>query len=268
MKNNNINRRTLRAWVSVLAEMVGIYRHISSSDPGYDQYHEDLARDLTRRILEKTEATRAAMRNTIQEQPFFIEKFEQSLSDMFVSLSLTEMFDDEGICIAKHDTPETCFLNLFLSDTGNDWLYLKDSSLQFQYANPAMLDSLNLRWSELENTSDEDLYDRESCQRLRGLYQQVLGGKSIFQVHTRRVRGKSKTYLDVLVPLRNVAGFESFIAGVSRDVTEEYHEAICPITPDNRDDEPEPEPDHDDELELDYELIGLSPAMRKNDATL
>jgi transcriptional regulator with PAS, ATPase and Fis domain len=196
-----------------------------------DQPAEKIRLDFKRISAEIEERRRSAVRTAVrteaEEMLIFIDTFEENLVALFRESAGEVPFSDEELCIAECDHSNECFLNFFLSFTNNEWFWYKDPSLNYVYGNSVTLTNLKVSLSKLRESSDEDFYDADAVERLRSLYQAVIEGASVFQVHSRTVLEVPKIFLDVLFPIRSNEEL-LYVAGVSRDVTDLYLREILP----------------------------------------
>jgi PAS domain S-box-containing protein len=105
-------------------------------------------------------------------------------------------------------------------ENARDSIYIKDASLKYTHINPHFAAMLDLPESSIIGFKDRDLFGRDAAQILKEVDSRVLRGESIEQEHTRRVKDKPTTFLDIKVPMRDSLGEITGIFGISRDITD------------------------------------------------
>ncbi|MBI5250302.1 MAG: sigma 54-interacting transcriptional regulator [Desulfomonile tiedjei] len=105
-------------------------------------------------------------------------------------------------------------------ESARDCIYVKDQSLRYTHANPAMEKLMGIRADRFLGMRDEDLYGEEGGKHLREVDLRVLQGQSIEEEHSRPIHGVQFVFHDIKVPLLNSEGEIIGICGVSRNVTE------------------------------------------------
>ncbi len=105
-------------------------------------------------------------------------------------------------------------------ESARDCIYIKDQSLRYSHANPAMEKVLGIEADRLLGMRDEELYGEEAGKHLREVDLRVLGGQSIEEEHSRPIHGAQFIFHDIKVPLRNSEGEIIGMCGVSRNITE------------------------------------------------
>lgn len=113
---------------------------------------------------------------------------------------------------------EQRFRTLF--ETARDCIFVKDRSLRYTHANPAMCELFKRSESDIIGISDEDLFGRRAGTYLRQVDSRVLNGESVEAEHTRPVSGVPTTFHDIRVPLRNADGEVVGVYGIARNITE------------------------------------------------
>jgi sigma-54 dependent transcriptional regulator, acetoin dehydrogenase operon transcriptional activator AcoR len=105
-------------------------------------------------------------------------------------------------------------------ETARDCVFIKDLFLTYTFANPYMLNFLEVSESEIVGKTDEELFGAEAGQHLHEVDLRVLHGEVIEQEHTRPVKGAPTTFLDVRAPLTDAKGQIVGICGIARNFTE------------------------------------------------
>lgn len=105
-------------------------------------------------------------------------------------------------------------------ESARDCMYIKDESLRYTHANPAMEKLLGVPAQSFLGMRDEDLYGEEAGKHIREVDLRVLRGQSVEEEHSRPIQGVQFTFHDIRVPLRNSEGEIIGICGVSRNITE------------------------------------------------
>lgn len=105
-------------------------------------------------------------------------------------------------------------------ETANDCIFLKDRALKYTFVNPWMETLLGMSANSIIGRDDEYLYGALAWEHLRDVDTRVLSGEVIEEEHTRLVKGKPTTFLDIRAPMRSEQGDILGICGISRDITE------------------------------------------------
>lgn len=116
--------------------------------------------------------------------------------------------------------------------TAQDWIYIKDLSLQYTHVNPSMTNLLQISASEIVGHTDEALFAKDAADRLKASDRRVLSGESIEEESTRSVNGIPTTFLESKAPLRNESGEIIGICGIARNITDRArtYEASVQVT--------------------------------------
>ncbi len=101
-----------------------------------------------------------------------------------------------------------------------DLIFMKDRHLKYTHVNPAMARVFGLDADEIIGRTEEDVYGDRPGKRVKQVNLRVLGGESIEEEYSARLRGEEFTFNTVLTPLRDVEGTIIGIFGISRDVTD------------------------------------------------
>ncbi|MFC1835471.1 sigma 54-interacting transcriptional regulator, partial [Thermodesulfobacteriota bacterium] len=125
------------------------------------------------------------------------------------------------------DTEER-FQSVF--DNSPDVIYLKDLDLKLTHVNPAMENLFGKKASELLGAAPEDLYGRQTAERIRKWDSRVLEGSIVEEEDTRTIDGHPYTFLDIRVPLRNATKDICGVCCISRDITD-YKRTVPKASP-------------------------------------
>jgi PAS domain S-box-containing protein len=101
-----------------------------------------------------------------------------------------------------------------------DCIVLKDRSLKYTLVNPAAERLYGQPASKIIGLTYEQLFGPEGAAYVREVDTRVLGGESLEEEHTRRLRGTPITFLETRLPLRDSEGEITGILVVARDITE------------------------------------------------
>ncbi len=115
-------------------------------------------------------------------------------------------------------------------ETAQDCIYIKDKTLKYTHACPAMENLFRLDKSAIIGKTDADLYGPQVSQRLRVIDGRVLKGESIEQEHTVPVNGVPTTFLETKVPLRDSSGKVIGLCGIARNITDRRRAAAPPVS--------------------------------------
>ena len=105
-------------------------------------------------------------------------------------------------------------------ETATDQVFIKDSQLRYRLVNPCMEALFELPAEQIVGLTDKDLFGGETSRHLRQVDQRVLGGETIEEVHSRKVKGNLMTFFDNRSPMHDNNGNIVGICGISRDITE------------------------------------------------
>ena len=105
-------------------------------------------------------------------------------------------------------------------ETAQDSIFIKDRTLKYTQANPAMERLFGLPASKLIGLTDENLFGEEAGAHIREVDSRVLGGEIIEEEHTKPVKGVPHTFHVIKVPMRDSSGEIIGLCGIARDVTE------------------------------------------------
>ena len=101
-----------------------------------------------------------------------------------------------------------------------DAIFIKDRSLHYTQVNPAMERLFDRPAADLIGKTDKDLFGAADGAQIRAEDRRVLSGEVVIEVNTRLVRGESKTFHVVKVPLHDDAGQVMGVCGIARDITD------------------------------------------------
>jgi two-component system, cell cycle sensor histidine kinase and response regulator CckA len=101
-----------------------------------------------------------------------------------------------------------------------DAIFIKDRSLRYIQVNPAMETLFDRPAADLTGKSDKDLFRPADAAQIQAEDRRVLSGEVVIAVNTRLVRGESKTFHVVKVPLHDDAGKIIGVCGIARDITD------------------------------------------------
>jgi diguanylate cyclase (GGDEF)-like protein/PAS domain S-box-containing protein len=135
----------------------------------------------------------------------------------FVTL-LRRQVQDKTRHLAESEDKLSAILN-----SAESHIYIKDTQLQYQYANNAMCQFVGLSMSEVVGLKDDVLFDAATAEHLRTNDQRVLAlGERVADEEsvTLRNRDATRTYLSVKQPLRRPDGTVYALCGISTDITE------------------------------------------------
>ncbi|MFX0114277.1 MAG: PAS domain S-box protein [Candidatus Hodarchaeota archaeon] len=104
-------------------------------------------------------------------------------------------------------------------ESTRDSIFIKDRSLKYTHANPAMEKLFDKPVSELIGRTDSELFNEQSAKQIQETDFRVLAGEIIEEEHTKPVKGIPHTFHVIKVPLRKNGKIES-ICGVARDITD------------------------------------------------
>ncbi len=100
-----------------------------------------------------------------------------------------------------------------------DVIFIKDRSLHYTQVNPAMERLFDRPAADLIGKTDTDLFGTKAGVHIRAQDRRVLGGEVVIETNARLVRGESKTFHVIKVPLYDDAGQVIGVCGIARDIT-------------------------------------------------
>ncbi|MGC8763076.1 MAG: PAS domain S-box protein [Acidobacteriota bacterium] len=101
-----------------------------------------------------------------------------------------------------------------------DCLFIKDVSLRYVQANPAMAALLGRPLEEILGATDGDLFGAEAAERIRRSDLRVLQGETVDEEPVKALPDGLHHFHTVKVPLRDPEGRVVGLCGIARDVTE------------------------------------------------
>jgi PAS domain S-box-containing protein len=107
-----------------------------------------------------------------------------------------------------------------LFETAEDLVFIKDRSLRYTHANPAMLKLMGRDLTDVLGKTDYDLFGAEEGEQTRDVEQRVLSGQTVEQEHTIPFPVYRLTCNCIRVPLRDATGTIAGLCGIARDITE------------------------------------------------
>ncbi|PPC74226.1 diguanylate cyclase [Pokkaliibacter plantistimulans] len=108
-------------------------------------------------------------------------------------------------------------------NTIDSYIYIKDTQLNYQYANKKVCDLFDTRLEELLGKSDEAFFDEQTCLNLHQNDRKVLseGKRLVAEEVNRSNDGRLRTYHSIKMPLRHENGSIYAICGISTDITDQ-----------------------------------------------
>ncbi|MHC1574384.1 MAG: PAS domain S-box protein [Candidatus Methanogasteraceae archaeon] len=104
-------------------------------------------------------------------------------------------------------------------ETAQDSIFIKDRSLRYIQANPAMEKLLGAPVSELIGRTDDELFGGAAGAHIRDVDSRILGGAIIEETDTKPVDGVPRTFHTIKVPIRDSSGEIAGLCGIARDIT-------------------------------------------------
>ncbi len=105
-------------------------------------------------------------------------------------------------------------------ETAQDCIYMKDRTLRYTHANPAMERLFQVSASGIIGKRDQDLYGKAASRHLEETDLRVLRGESIEEEYTRPVNAVPTTFLETKTPLYNSTSDIIGICGIARNITD------------------------------------------------
>lgn len=105
-----------------------------------------------------------------------------------------------------------------------DCLFIKDASLRYVQANPAMAELLGKPLEAILGATDEALFGPEAAERIRASDLRVLSGETVDEEPMKALSDGVHHFHTVKVPLRDPEGRVVGLCGIARDVTDRKKE--------------------------------------------
>jgi two-component system cell cycle sensor histidine kinase/response regulator CckA len=105
-------------------------------------------------------------------------------------------------------------------ETAQDSVFIKDRSLRYIMANPAMGRLFDRPVADLIGRDDRELWGEEAAGIIRQVDQRVLNGEVVKEVHTVPIQGVPTTFHVIIFPLHDDVGEVIAVCGIARDITE------------------------------------------------
>jgi PAS domain S-box-containing protein len=105
-------------------------------------------------------------------------------------------------------------------DSAEDWIYVKDRSLRFTQANPAMLNLMGLQSSKVRGKTGDDVLGADDAMQFKEVELRVLGGQSVGFERVMDLGQRSMICSWRLVPMRDRSGRIIGVCGFGRDISE------------------------------------------------
>lgn len=106
-------------------------------------------------------------------------------------------------------------------ESAQDSIFVKDLSLRYIQANPAMGRLLQLPSEQIIGKTDAELFGAEAARLINDVDRRVLGGEIVSIEDHFPIHGKLHTFSVVKTPLRNEQGEIIGLCGIARDITPE-----------------------------------------------
>jgi len=144
-----------------------------------------------------------------------LKGYEETLSRVWVSaVDITDLKRAEEALRQSEERFRIVF------EAAQDCIYIKDRDLRYTHVNPAMLDLLDLRLTEITGKTDSDLFGTDFGARFASLEDRVLGGQTIETEQSLTISGADLAFSVVRFPVRDASGTIIGLCGIARDVTE------------------------------------------------
>ena len=105
-------------------------------------------------------------------------------------------------------------------ETAEDSIFIKDSSLRYTMANPAMERLFGMHVSQIIGKTDSELFGEEAAEHIQDADTRVLNGEILREEHTKPINEVATTFNVVKVPIRDADGNIIGLCGIARDVTD------------------------------------------------
>jgi PAS domain S-box-containing protein len=154
-----------------------------------------------------------------------VELLLQLVADLGYGINTLRMrVEKEKADIALRES-EQRFRAIF--EGARDCIFLKDLSSKYILINPAAERLFGMPASKIIGLSHEELFGSEGAIYMRDVDARVLGGESVEEEHTRRIKGTPVTFLETRIPLRDSGGKITGILVIARDITERKRTEIA-----------------------------------------
>jgi PAS domain S-box-containing protein len=115
-------------------------------------------------------------------------------------------------------------------ESATDWIFIKDSDLNYTLVNPAMERFLGIPASRIVGRSPEEVFGPEIGKRIRERDSRVLAGEPVEVEQAKVLHGVTYVFQDTLVPLKDSRQRIIGICGICRNITERKRLTEPPLT--------------------------------------
>jgi PAS domain S-box-containing protein len=195
----------------------GIKPHEFLPDPEAVEYWENLRRRALRGERFRAEYTHAFTEGnarTFEVSYSPIESDHQITGFIELTRDITERRQADE---ALRESVER-FRAIF--ETAQDFIFLKDKSLNYTHVNPAMEKLFKRPRRELIGKSDEELFGKTAGSHIRKTDSRVLHGEIVHEEHTKPVGEKDIIFSVIKVPIYDHDDKIAGLCGIARDITE------------------------------------------------
>jgi PAS domain S-box-containing protein len=105
-------------------------------------------------------------------------------------------------------------------ESAQESIFLKDRTFRYTLVNPAMEELLGISGSEVVGMKDDDIFGAGMAASAREADVRVFAGEIVHDQSTIQVRGATRTFHSIKVPIRDQHGEITGLCGISRDITE------------------------------------------------
>ena len=105
-------------------------------------------------------------------------------------------------------------------ETAKDSIFIKDISLCYIHANPAMASLFNMRVEEILGKTDGDLFGSDAAPHIDEVDRHVLSGETVEEYPSKLVQGVMRNFHTIKVPLHDKNGKIVGLCGIARDITD------------------------------------------------
>jgi PAS domain S-box-containing protein len=153
-----------------------------------------------------------------KEVPVEIRNFPIKIGNQIIVFGVARDIMERKQAEEARRKSEERFRTIF--ETAQDTIFIKDRDLRYTQVNPSMEELFDLPAEKLIGRTNEDIFGDKTGLHVREVDSRVLNGEIVKEENTRLVKGISRTFYVIKVPIRNESGQIIGLCGIARDITE------------------------------------------------
>ena len=153
-----------------------------------------------------------------KEVPVEIRNFPIKIGNQIIVFGVARDITERKQVEEARRKSEERFRTIF--ETAQDAIFIKDRDLRYTQVNPSMEELFDLPAEKLIGRTNEDIFGDKTGVHVREVDFRVLNGEIVKEENTRLVKGISRTFYVIKVPIRDESGRTIGLCGIARDITE------------------------------------------------